>query len=150
MYHSLGQPEVSPEARAFCGKPRSSQKRCAMSRLLKVKEFENRKRALVMEAEVYRQSLLLQAQNIRLCAVQMRRKYTSVKPSNPLLLLLAPLAAGLMRRKQSSGKSGWVSKALFAWQFIRKFAPMIRPLLSRFGPRSSAPREQDKAPAANI
>ena len=64
-------------------------------------ELEAKKKALVAESEVYRQTLKLEIQNLRLCAVRSRRKLSLLGASSSLLMLGAPLARSLLGRRRS-------------------------------------------------
>lgn len=103
-----------------------------MASILQVKDLKARKRALVAESEVYRQSLRLEIHNLRLYGVRMRRQLTGWT-SHPLVKL-APLALSLFRsrrRKRSSGLFGALRTGFFLWQTYRKLAPGLWQLVSR-------------------
>lgn len=97
-----------------------------MASILQIKDLKARKRALVAEAEVYRQTLSLEVHNLRLCGVRMRRQVTGWT-SHPLVKL-APLALGLLRfrrSRRSSGLLGAFRAGLLLWQTYRKLAPSL-------------------------
>jgi hypothetical protein len=75
-----------------------------------MKELEARKRALIAEAEVYRETLKLQAQTLRIYALATQRKMFTPSPANPLLLLVAgPLLKWFLgKRLRRSGN--WLKK----------------------------------------
>jgi hypothetical protein len=93
-------------------------------------EFELKKRALVAECEVYRETLKLELHNFRLYALRTRRKFTSFGAPQPLLLLLGPLMGAFLRRRRGS----WLKRLLMtflSWQFSQRIAPFITGLFSR-------------------
>ena len=54
-----------------------------------MRDLETRRKALAAEAEVYRQTIKLEIQNVRLYTRQTKRKYTTLRPGNPLLIAAA-------------------------------------------------------------
>ena len=53
-------------------------------------ELEAKKRALVAESEVYRETLKLEVHNLRLYVSRTKQKLTGFTRPNPLLMLLVP------------------------------------------------------------
>ena len=91
---------------------------------VKLSDLEEKKKALVAEAEVYRQTLKLEVQNIRLYGVKARRAVSSFSFSNPLLMLAATFAGGVLKRK-SSVKLRAATIGFIAWQiYQRLFVPL--------------------------
>jgi hypothetical protein len=90
-----------------------------MFRILKIKDLEERKRALVQESEVYRETLKLECENLRLHALQAQRKFSGLGGLNPLLMLMAPLAWKL-GGKRAFPKMRFLGTALFAWKMFRR------------------------------
>jgi hypothetical protein len=101
-----------------------------MVRLVKIKDLEARKRALAEESEVYRQTLRLEIQNLHLYRIQMQRKFSSLRPSNPLLMFAWPLAASLFRRR-GLPKFRLATGALMAWNLFRRVRSLVPGLFSR-------------------
>src|SRR2546423_10230663 len=90
-----------------------------------MRDLEARRKALAAEAEVYRQTIKLELQNIRLYSRQTKRKFTTVRPSNPLFIALIPLLTSLLRRTGPVRKFRFLSAALVAWQMFNRFAPLL-------------------------
>jgi hypothetical protein len=89
-------------------------------------DLETRKRALVAEAEVYRETLKLQAQNLRIYTLKAQKKLFAPNLANPALLaLIVPLASWLLRRKLRKA-TGWLGRAAF-------LAPVMAGLLRKAG-----------------
>jgi hypothetical protein len=118
-----------------------------------MKDFEARRKALAAEAEVYRQTMKLELENIRLYTRQVRRKYTAVSPRNPLFAMAAPLLALLLGRGKSAKKAKWIPIVLMGFQFATKFAPVIPGIIAAVKGRRAgrkAFREEQRTPAATI
>ena len=117
-----------------------------------MKDLEARRKALAAEAEVYRQTLKLELQNLRLYSRQMGGKFTAFRPMNPLLGLAAPfLAAALGRRRRK--RLGFLSTAMICFQLFTRVAPMIPGLVAMFkGRRTSRKsfRPGSETPASSI
>jgi len=113
-------------------------------------ELEAKKKALVAESEVYRQTLKLEIQNLRLCAIRARRKLTLLEAASSLLMPGAPLAAGLLSPgRRSPSFMRYLKIAFMGWRLYRKAAPLI----GTFFPgqkRTRESRAENRAPAANI
>ncbi len=108
-----------------------------MVRLFKVKEWEDKKRALAAESDVYRQTLNLEIQNLRLYTVRTRRKFNRLLSPNPVLTLVMPLLTAWLKGRFLPRKKGgkwWplATSAFMTWQLYRKFRPLLSGLLSRF------------------
>ncbi|HYG36861.1 MAG TPA: hypothetical protein VEC99_18860 [Clostridia bacterium] len=127
--------------------------------IFKVTEFQARKQALIAESEVYRQTLLLEVQNIRLYSADLKRKVNRLRIYKPLILA-APVAVSMLgsmfrRRTQAKRPAGWrrvLAAVLMGWRFYRKFGPVLQTMVAQqFAQRSaSAPPSEEQAPSANI
>jgi hypothetical protein len=119
-----------------------------MGRIFKVKELEAKKRALVEESDLYRQTLRFEVHNLRLHAMWTKRRMTALTFS-PLWTLVPPfLNSFLSKRKRRSSKWRIFSTALAVWQLYRKFSGFLPSLFSRF--RRAEAREEERASAATI
>jgi hypothetical protein len=111
-----------------------------MPRIFKVRELEEKRRALAAESDVYRQTIRLEIQNLRLHALHTKRKFSSLTTPNPLLMMILPFAKSfLMKRmfRRSKNRFGLLrlaAGAFFGWKAYRKFAPLLGDLFSRFRP----------------
>src|SRR5437667_1253108 len=122
-----------------------------MAGVSQLNELEAKKQALAAEAEVYRQSLKLELQNLRLYTARTRRSFRMLSPSNPMMVLGATLAGSWFRRRRF-GRFRLLTMALLGWQFYQKVLAPLGGLFSRrrrpSGTRVRRPEE--KSPAANI
>ncbi|SRR6266478_4967986 len=110
-------------------------------------ELEAKKRALVAESEVYRETLKLELHNLRLYVSRTKQRLTTFSKPNPLLMLAAPLAGAFFRKRRSS----WLRRATMAfvsWQLSNRLMPFLSELFSSTrGPsaaRASEIREKVK------
>ena len=106
-----------------------------MAGLFKLNDLEERKQALAAEAEVFRQALTLELQNLRLYAVQARRSMSKLSVSNPLMVLGAAMAGSMLKRRRF-GRMRLVTVALLGWQFYQRIFVPLRSLLPRGWARS--------------
>jgi len=116
-----------------------------------MKDLQARKRALAAESEVYRQTLKLELQNLRLYGMSLKRKVTKARASSLALAAGAPLLWALLFKRRRS-KLGLASAAVTAWNLYRKFAPLFRGFFAQSeasGQRASA-RPADGTLAGNI
>ena len=94
-----------------------------MFRIFKVKALEAKRKALAAESEVYRQTLKLEIQNLRLCGLEAKRK-ASIFKALPLLSLAAPLAGSFLGKNRRSW-SRLLSAAVVGWKIYLKVASVI-------------------------
>ena len=107
-----------------------------MAEVFRLKDLEAKKRALVAESEVYRQTLTLEIQNLRLYGARMRRKFILLRFANPLLLTAGTLFGSRLfrsgvKRKRRGKWSRLFGAGLMGWRLYRQFGPMLRTLLAR-------------------
>jgi hypothetical protein len=88
-----------------------------------VSEFENRKKLLIAEGEVYRESLKLQIQNLRICGLKAKRKVTSFNAGNPVLAFGVPLLTSWLGRKKRARR--WGALAFIGWQLYNRFGSTL-------------------------
>ena len=126
-----------------------------MAKVFSLKELQERKKALVAESEVYRQTLILEIQNLRLYSVRTQRKFTLFRLANPLVLLVGSLLgsrfmAGRFARKRRGKWSRILAASLMSWRLFRSFRPWFKGALWNrfFGERET--RREEQEPAANI
>ena len=90
------------------------------------------------ESEVYRQTLKLEVQNIRLYGVRVQRKFTLMRLANPLLLLARSVGSRFFkrgRRLRRRGKWSLLGIGLMAWRVYRNDGPLLKGLAARFLPQ---------------
>src|SRR5262245_20090364 len=91
--------------------------------------LEAKKRALVAESEVLRETLKLELHNLRLYGVRTRQKLSSFTSPNKLLIFAAPFAGFLFRRKRSSLIRRF-AMGLLSYQFTNRVLPLLTALFS--------------------
>jgi hypothetical protein len=102
--------------------------------------LEAKKRALVAESEVFRETLKLELHNMRLYGVRTRQKLSSFASPNKLLMFAAPFAGFLFRRKRSSLIRRF-AMGLLSYQFTNRLLPLLTAFISanrRGSPMESA------------
>lgn len=119
--------------------------------------MQARKAALVAESEVYRQTLTLEVQNLRLYALRAQKRATAFSSSASWLLLAAPLfrsvAGSFFTRRRRFGRTRLITTALLFWQMYRRLAPIWHQLFGRdglFGAKMRRSKGEEKARAASI
>ncbi len=110
-------------------------------------QLEARKRALVAESEVYRQTLTLEIQNIRLYSARIQRNFAILRLANPVLLaagsmlgarLLRRGGGGGVRRKRRGKWSRLFGASLMGWRLYRQFGPTLQGLFFNRRSRSQS------------
>ena len=129
-----------------------------MAGVSKIKELEARKRALVTESEICRETLKAEVQNLQLYTASFKKRIDQVRGIGPWLMLVLPMLAPLLghfSRKQTqnhepqpSGLKGKLFKVLLALRLYRKYSPIVQTLVSRLVSKRRAAK--DRTPAANI
>jgi len=101
-----------------------------MARLFKVKDIEARKRALLEESDLYRQSLRFEIDNLRLHTTWVKRRATwlTLTPLWPLVLQLLKF---FVKKKRPNSKWRWFSSAMAGWQLYQKVARFVPGIFSR-------------------
>lgn len=100
-----------------------------------MKDLESRKKALAAEAEVYRQAMKLEIQNLKLFSETRKERYRHVNMTNPLISVAMPLITSFLakrgQRKRTGSVARMISGALLGWKFYSKVLPEIRGLWGR-------------------
>ncbi len=103
-----------------------------MAGFFEIAGLEQRKRALTAESEIYRETLKLEVQNLRLYGIGLRRRFNFVSSVAPLFILTAPLIRALARRSRPhKRKRSLLAKVLLAWRVYRQFSPFVASFLGR-------------------
>ncbi len=128
-----------------------------MAQIFRIRDLEQRKKALVAESEVYRQTLKLEVQNIRLYGVRMQRKFALVRLANPLFLVAGSFRGSRVLGRKSKlrrrGRWSMFGIGLMAWRLARNYGPFLKGALGQIISSPGAPtrpRAEDHTPAANI
>jgi len=93
-------------------------------------EIEAKKKALIAEAEVYRQTLKLEIQNLRLCTAKAKRTFSSFSVSNPMLVLGTTLLGSVLKRRKSFRLRA-ATAAFLGWQLYQKIIVPVRGMFWR-------------------
>jgi hypothetical protein len=83
-----------------------------------VNDLERRKKLLIAEAAVYRETLKLEGQNLRIYGIKATRKLKSFGGGNPLLAFGVPMLASLVARKRKARR--WSALAFIGWQLYNR------------------------------
>ena len=86
-------------------------------------DLDKRKKLLIAEAEVYRQTLKLELQNLRIYGLKAKRKLTSFGGGNPLLAFGVPMLTSLIARKRKARR--WGALAFIGWQVYNKLGTLL-------------------------
>jgi hypothetical protein len=101
-----------------------------MARLFKVKDIEARKRALLEESDLYRQSLRFEIDNLRLHTTWVKRRATWLTLT-PLWPLVPQLLKFFVKKKRPTSKWRWFSSVMAGWQLYQKVARFVPGIFSR-------------------
>jgi len=108
--------------------------------------LEIKKRALVAESEVFRETLKLELHNLKLYGARTRQKFSNFASPNKLLMLAAPFAGFLFRRKRSSLMRRF-AMGLLSYQFTNRLLPLLSVLFSADKRRRAASDAEETEPA---
>jgi hypothetical protein len=87
----------------------------------KIRELEARKRRLLVESELHRQTLVLECDNLSPVAAAIERGYDTVQSVMPYWKMAAPLVAWVLaRRRRRSTKKALLIKGMAGLQLLRK------------------------------
>ena len=103
-------------------------------------ELEKRKKMLVAECEVYRQTLKLELHNLKISALRNKRRLTSFRPSNPLMTMLPMISVFFTARRRRFSWKQLTAAAFMGLQLYNRLAPLCRGLFVR--------ETQDREPLA--
>jgi hypothetical protein len=113
-----------------------------MPGIVKIKDLEERKRALIRESDLYRETLIIEIHNLHLYALRTRDRFAPVKRWSPLFALLGPLALNFFRRR-SAPKVRWLTRILLVWRVFKRLRFLLpRPFGRRRQPRKTVPQER--------
>lgn len=121
-----------------------------------MRELRERKRQLVAESDVYRETLRLEVQNLRLYSAGVKQKLTAFRAINPVLMGLAALMGlplgGALRPRRKRNWLRLVMTSVAGWQMYRQVAPLIQLFLSRSKARkeTNGAAAEAEMPAASI
>jgi hypothetical protein len=132
-----------------------------MVRIFEVGDLQARKRALVAESELYRQTLALEVHNFQLYASEVRHKIHRLRIYKPFFLaapvLLSLLRSGWSGERKEKRQTGWrraLAMVLMGWRAYRKFGPVLQAMILQqmrardAGQETSASQSTPGQPAA--
>ena len=97
-----------------------------MVRLLKVKELEDRKRFLLAQSEMYRQTMTLEIANVKFSAALAGHKLRSKRNIAMLIGTAVPLAGFLFVRSRAKRVVGVLPHVVAGLKVVGKLMPLIR------------------------
>lgn len=101
-----------------------------------LKDLAARKQLLVVESEVYRQTLRLDAQNLRLYTLRMQQKLAAYAALKPLVLAGLPIASALFTRKREEEAAqqprSLLSMVMTGWRMYQRLQPAIASLMANY------------------
>ncbi|HLH53598.1 MAG TPA: hypothetical protein VKY92_08280 [Verrucomicrobiae bacterium] len=118
-----------------------------MAGVSKIEELAARKQALVAESELCRQELKTELQHFRGHVESFYHKFDRVRSVGPWLMLAGPVAVPLLRMvfskkskqaPQSIKGKGALATAMLAFRLYRKYAPMVKSVMSHLRSRKSS------------
>jgi hypothetical protein len=128
-----------------------------MAGISKIRDLEARKRALVTESEICRETLKAEVENLRLHGAAFLHKFDRVRSIGPWVLAAAPVAIPLLglltgRKNKAPKRSpikGGIATGLLAVRLYRRYGPLLRSLIAQLRARRRSAAEA-RSPAANI
>ena len=122
---------------------------------LALRELRARKQVLISQSELYRETLTLEVQNLRLYRAGLRRRFQTLQSLKPLLLLglgLSGIPLGRsMARRPARSWARLAMRSLLSWRVLHQLWPLLRSLALRGAPQPGrAAANEEEVPAANI
>ncbi|SRR5581483_889378 len=114
-----------------------------MVRILGVKDLEDRKRALITQSEMYRQTMRLELANVKYSAALLKRRFSFLKFAPWSIGALGSLVGFFFLRKRARerevprGAAGLLGRL----RSFAKLAGIIMPLWKQFSARGRASRQ---------
>ncbi|HLX71250.1 MAG TPA: hypothetical protein VKV04_16615 [Verrucomicrobiae bacterium] len=104
-------------------------------------DFEERKKLLVAESEVYRQLLKLEIQTFKIYGTRAKRRMTSVTSYMPWIMGGLPFLTRLFKKRkpERSSLKRLTGLFLFGWKAYQQFAPLLA--RAGFGRQNTEPTE---------
>jgi hypothetical protein len=112
-----------------------------MVRILKVNDLDDRKRVLLAQSELNRQTLKLELANIKFAAGLLKRRYSLYRAAVLSLGAAAPLAGFLLSRRWSGREGegrGLLSKLRSGLSFVGALSPFLKKMRSAERPTGEA------------
>jgi hypothetical protein len=120
-----------------------------MVRILKVKELEDRKKLLVAQSQMYRETIRLEVANVKFSLALMKRKLGFAKSAVGVLGVAAPVIGLLLglrgfrkgEMRKFPGKQSLFSRIMAGAHMLRQFRPLLRLFFERRPAREAQERE---------
>jgi hypothetical protein len=96
-----------------------------MVRILEVKELETKKKQLVTRSEIHRQTLALEATNIKLALALVRKRMRVAKTLYRLFGWAMPIGGLVFGQKQKEKKIGFLARLLSGFNLARRIKSLI-------------------------
>jgi hypothetical protein len=106
--------------------------------------LEAKKKALVAESEVYRETLKLELQNLRIYGITTKRRLSSFSRPGHWMMLLMPLVGAFFKKRQGPLLRRAVT-ALINWQLWSRLVPFVSGLFAPGGTQKKATRRPDRS-----
>lgn len=101
-----------------------------MVRLLKVKELEDRRRFLLAQSEMYRQTMTLEISNVKFSTALLKHKLRSKRNLAMLIGSAVPLAGFLFVRSRAKRVVGVLPNVVAGLKLFNKFMPWVKTISS--------------------
>jgi hypothetical protein len=105
-------------------------------------DLKQRKKLLVAECEVYRETLKLEMQAFRIYGLRTKRKVTSFNTYTPLFLTGFPLVKALFAARKTPVWKRLGTMAYLGWQAYQRFGPVIRGAFAQYSSREKTAAEE--------
>jgi hypothetical protein len=105
-------------------------------------DLAQRKKLLVAECEVYRETLKLELQTFRIYGLRTKRKLSAINTYTPMLLTGFPLARALFAARKAPMWKRLGTMAYLGWQAYNRFGPVIRGALAQYSAREKTAAEE--------
>lgn len=90
-----------------------------------LKEIELRKQQLIVQSDLYRQLLTLEALDVEESSRWLFRAWDMAKKVIPVAMLALPILRLVRGKRPRGGKTSWLARALMVWQIFRQIRPQI-------------------------
>jgi hypothetical protein len=94
-------------------------------------DLQARKKALVVESDVYRALLKFEIQNLRIYSLKAKQKFYSFNLLDSILKIALPAAGGLFSKQRGFSWKRVTGLALAGWQTYTRARPLMEGLFGR-------------------
>jgi len=100
-----------------------------------------RRKALAEESDIYRETLKIQIQNLRLYGLRARRKFTAFAPARSLLMFAGPFLWAFVKKRKFP-KVRLLTGAIVAWKVFKAARSLLPGFLGSKGRHDPADEEE--------